>query len=243
VSRLPRLFVPGLPQLVTQRGNNRAHIFHDDADEARYLECLHEGLRETGVRLHAYVLMPDHVHLLLSAGEDAATGALMQQLGRRYVRWFNDRHRRTGTLWEGRYRSTVVEPQQYLLACHAYIELNPVRAGLVADPAFYGGSSCRHHLGLDADPYLTDHPMLWALGNTPFDRQAAYRRLLDSGLGSVTLEAIRFAAHRGWLLGEDARLPRESPGNRRLQPLPKGRPPARPIAAVAPRKRAAKTSS
>jgi len=242
VSRLPRLFVSGLPQLVTQRGNNRAHIFHDEADEARYLECLREGLRETGVRLHAYVLMPDHVHLLLSAAEEPATGALMQQLGRRYVRWFNDRHRRTGTLWEGRYRSTVVEPQQYLLACYAYIELNPVRAGLVADPAFYAGSSCRHHLGLDADPHLTDHPMFWALGNTPFDRQAAYRRLLDAGLSEAALEAIRFSAHRGWLLGEGAKFPRESVGNRRLGPLPKGRPPARPALRTISGKNPAKTN-
>lgn len=223
MSRLPRLYVPGLPQLLLQRGNNRMPVFADEVDFEQYRLHLREALRETGVALHAYVLMPDHVHLLLTPGDEKAVGSLMQRLGRRYVRWFNDRHKRTGTLWEGRYRSTVLAPESFLLACYGYVELNPVRAGLVADPAHYGWSSCRHHLGLERDPLVSDHALFWALGNTPFDRQAAYRHLLDEGNGKAQLEAIRYAAHRGWALGELAQ-PGEAEPNRRLAPLPKGRP-------------------
>jgi putative transposase len=168
-------------------------------------------------------MMPNHVHLLLSPGEQGAAGSLMQRLGRRYVRYFNDRHSRSGTLWEGRYRSTVVEPARYLLACYRYVELNPVRAGLVTDAARYQWSSCRHHLGFVSDPLLTDHSLYWALGNTPFERQAAYREILDSGELPTELDAIRHAAHRGWLLGEADRVS-DAGANRRIGPLPKGRP-------------------
>ncbi|WP_417069072.1 transposase [Niveibacterium terrae] len=224
MSRLARLFVPGLPQIVTLRGNNRCIVFNDETDCRRYLEWLREALRETGIKLHAWVLMPDHLHFLLSAPDEAATGRLMQQLGRRYVRWFNQRHQRSGTLWEGRYRSTVVEPGQFLLPCYRYIESNPVRSGLVPEPAFHPWSSCRHHLGLESDPLVSDHPGFWALGNTPFDRQAAYRRLLEAGIPDAELERIRYAAHRGWLLGEGDEDSFDAPVSRRLAPLPKGRP-------------------
>jgi putative transposase len=226
MARLPRLYVPGLPQLVTQRGNNRNILFTDDSDRNQFMAWLREAVRESELQLHAWVLMPDHVHLLLSSPTETGLGSLMQRLGRRYVRWFNDRHERTGTLWEGRYRSTVVEPSQYLLACYRYIEMNPVRAGLVSDPAFWGWSSCRAHLGLESDPFLTDHAAFWALGNTPFERQAAYRRLLEVGGSSRELEAIRYAAHRGWVLGD---LPEAltDAATRRTSPLPKGRPAGR----------------
>lgn len=222
MSRLPRLYLPGLPQLVLQRGNNRMSVFADETDFQQYRLHLREAAREAGVALHAYVLMPDHVHLLLTPGDEKGVGSLMQRLGRRYVRWFNDRHRRTGTLWEGRYRSTVLAPQRFLLACYAYAELNPVRAGLVAEPSLYPWSSCRHHLGLESDPLVTDHALFWGLGNTPFERQAAYRGLLEAGHSDAQLEAIRYAGHRGWGLGD---LPAgEVAPNRRLAPLAKGRP-------------------
>lgn len=224
MSRLARLFVPGLPQIVTLRGNNRCTVFHDETDCLAWLGWLREALRETGVKLHAWVLMPDHLHLLVSAPDGAATGRLLQHLGRRYVRWFNQRHQRSGTLWEGRYRSTVVEPATFLLPCYRYIESNPVRSGLVTEPGFYRWSSCRHHLGLEADPLVTDHPGFWALGNTPFDRQAAYRRLLDAAIPVTELERIRYASQRGWLLGDADEASFDAPVSRRTQPLPKGRP-------------------
>ncbi|MEC5399128.1 transposase [Uliginosibacterium sp. H1] len=225
MARLPRLFVPGMPQLLLQRGNDRLRLFDDEADHERYLSDLREAARESSVSLHAYVLMPDHVHLLVTAADEGGSGAMMQRLGRRYVRYFNDRHRRSGTLWEGRYRSTVVEPTAWLLACYRYLELNPVRAGLVSDPVHYGWSSCGHHLGVGQDPLIADHPLYWSLGNTPFERQATYRRMLDAGSPRQELEAIRYAAHRGWMLGEPpASRSGTPPPNRRSQPLPKGRP-------------------
>ncbi|MDQ7989077.1 MAG: transposase [Candidatus Dactylopiibacterium sp.] len=224
MSRLPRLFVPGFPQLITQRGNNRTAVFLDDEDYAQYLRHLREALRETGVQLHAWVLMPDHVHLLVSADAAPATGQVMQRLGRRYVRWFNDRHGRSGTLWEGRYRSTALEPDAWLLAASRYVELNPVRSGLVGSPEHHPWSSCRHHLGLERDPLVTDHAAYWALGNTPFERQAAWRTLLTAGEGQAALAAIRYAAHRGWMLGEAPAAPVDAPLVRRAAPLPRGRP-------------------
>lgn len=224
MARLPRLFVPGLPLLVMQRGINRSPIFTDDADFQHYLGVLRDAIREHGVQLHAYALMPDHVHLLFSAPDEAAASRTMQQLGRRYVRRFNDRHQRSGTLWEGRYRSTVVEPARFLIPCYRYLELNPVRAGLVNNPSDYAWTSCRHHLGLVRDALVTDHALFWALGNTPFEREARYRSLLESGPASDELAAIRYAAYRGWLLGELAPELGEPAPNRRTSPLPKGRP-------------------
>ena len=224
MSRLPRLYIPGLPQLIIQRGNNRTAVFTDEEDYAQYRSHLREAARETGVALHAYVLMPDHVHLLITSPDEGAAGNLMQRLGRRYVRWFNDRHHRSGTLWEGRYRSTVIEPGEWLLAASCYIELNPVRAGLAASAEHYLWSSCRHHLGLEPDPLISDHALYWGLGNTPFDRQAAYRKLLDAGIGLSELDCLRYAAHRGWMLGQAPAASLEIQPNRRLSPLPKGRP-------------------
>lgn len=224
MSRLPRLFVPGMPQLILQRGNNRSPVFTDETDFQQYRLHLREAAREAGIALHAYVLMPDHAHLLVSAPTEAAAGNLMQRLGRRYVRWFNDRHCRSGTLWEGRYRSTVVEPGEWLLAASRYIELNPVRAGHVVSPEHYLWSSCRHHLGLAPDPLISDHALYWGLGNTPFDRQAAYRALLDSGSPSSELASLRYAAHHGWMLGQVSVCSPDASPNRRLAPLPKGRP-------------------
>jgi putative transposase len=230
MARLARLYVAGMPQIIIQRGNNGALIFIDDADYEKYLQHLHEAARETGVALHAYVLMPDHVHLLITPPDEAASGKLMQRLGRRYVRWFNDLHFRTGTLWEGRYRSTVIEPSGWLLAASRYIELNPLRKGLCASAEHYVWSSCRHHLGLESDPIVTDHAFYWALGNTPFERHARYRALLDAGTSMSELDAIRYAAQRGWMLGSLPSTGIEAISSRRIEPLPKGRPRKRPSA-------------
>jgi putative transposase len=223
MSRLPRLHIPGLPQLILQRGNNRSSIFADETDYRTFRDMLRDSAREAAVPVHAYVLMPDHLHILATPPEQGAAGAMMQRLGRRYVRYFNNRHGRSGTLWDGRYRSTVIEPVAWLLPAYRYIEQNPVRAGIVGEAAHYPWSSCRHHLGLATDPLVADHAGYWALGNTPFDRQAAYRSLVEAAPGAAELEAIRFAAHRGWMLGE-VDLASEAGANRRITPLPKGRP-------------------
>jgi putative transposase len=186
MARQPRLTAPGFPHHVVQRGNNRQEVFRDSADCERYLALLTELSASMVTPVHAYVLMPNHVHLLLTPTESHSLGRLMQALGRRYVMWFNRRHTRTGTLWEGRYRACVIESERYLFACSRYIEMNPVRAGLVADPAEYRWSSYAHHVGLQPEPIIVEHPLIWSLGNTPFERQAAYRREHDAcGVGFV----------------------------------------------------------
>lgn len=225
MARLPRLTVAGLPHHVIQRGNNRQAIFLDEADCTRYLSDLDELGDRFGLALHGYVLMPNHVHLLATPRETQSLARVMQALGRRYVRYFNDRHRRTGSLWEGRYRSTVVESERYLLACMRYIDLNPVRAGLVAEPAPYRWSSHAHHVGLRVDPLITEHAVYWGLGNTPFERQLAYRTLFEHTQDPGEVEAIRFATHRGWALGENRFAGElEAVAGRRARPVRPGRP-------------------
>ncbi len=181
--------------------------------------------RQGPFAIHAYVLMPDHFHLLLTPADAQALSRGMQALGRRYVRWFNERHGRRGTLWEGRFRSTVLEPERYLVDCMRYIELNPARSALVADAASYPWSSMAHHLGLRVDPLVSDHPQFWSLGNTPFERQAAYRGLCAAPLDPTVLEQLRSSIHHGWPLGTrdfiDA-LRRKTA--RRLTRRPLGRP-------------------
>jgi REP-associated tyrosine transposase len=225
VARLARLAVAGCVHHVLQRGIDRRAIFRDEADFRRMLADLGGLLRAGGLALHAYVLMPDHFHLLLTPADAAALSRTMQALGRRYVRWFNQRHGRTGTLWEGRFRSTVIDPERYLLECMRYVELNPVRSALVADAATYPWSSLTHHLGLRIDPLITDHPQFWSLGNTPFERQAAYGRACAAPLDAHLVAQIRESTHRGWPLGTgeflDA-LARKTV--RRLTRRPVGRP-------------------
>jgi len=225
MARLPRLTAPGLPHHLIQRGNNRQSIFIDEADCVSYLHEFAELADGHGLAIHAYVLMPNHVHLLVTPMQRETLPKVMQALGRRYVRRFNDRHRRTGTLWEGRYRSTLIETDRYLLACMRYIEMNPVRGGLVNEPGHYRWSSHAHHIGLRLDPLITEHAVYWALGNTPFERQVAYRRLFEGGQEAAEIEAIRYATHRGWALGQQAFVESVSQSiGRRGAPRRAGRP-------------------
>ncbi len=197
MARLPRVAAAGYPHHVIQRGNNRQTVFREDVDYARYVGWLREVAAEHAIAVHAYVLMPNHVHLLVTPPADGALSRAMQSLGRRYVRWFNDKYSRSGTLWEGRFRSAPIDADRYLLACSRYIELNPVRAGIVSAPEQYRWSSYAHHAGIRVDPLVTDHPLVWALGNTPFERQLAYRRLFDEDLPAEILRSIRSATNRG----------------------------------------------
>jgi len=225
MARLPRLTAPGLPHHLIQRGNNRQAVFGDEADCVRYLDDLAELTARHGVAIHAYVLMPSHVHLLATPAAADALARVMQAMGSRYVRWFNARHGRTGTLWEGRFRSTVVQTDRYLLACMRYLESNPVRAGLVDEPSAFRWSSCRHHIGLRVDPLITEHAVFWGLGNTPFERQSAYRRLFEQGGGEEEIQAIRQATRRGWALGEPSFVEEVSvKAGRRASPVRPGRP-------------------
>jgi putative transposase len=225
MARLSRLTVAGYPHHIIQRGIDRREIFRDLRDHERMIADLRELSRQHALAIHAYVLMPNHLHLLATPADAGAVSKTMQSLGRRYVRWFNQRWGRTGTLWDGRFRCTVLDPDRYLLACARYVELNPMRIGLVADAAEYPWSSLAHHLGLRVDPLITEHPLMWSLGNTPFERQAAYRRLCETAIDSADLAAIRNATHCGWALGDQSFLQSLADRTtRRLVPIPVGRP-------------------
>ena len=226
MARQPRLTAPGYPHHVIQRGNNRQPIFLDDVDRRLFLDTLCTQAREHGVAVHAYVLMDNHVHLLLTPDTAEGLPKLMQALGRSYVRAFNARHGRTGTLWEGRYRSTVIEAERYLLACMAYIELNPVRAGMVAAPADFAWSSHAHHIGQRSDPLITPHALYWAMGDTPFARERAYGELVGARLQAGSHADLSRAVHAGWALGGDAFLDTlATQTSRRVSKAQVGRPP------------------
>ena len=227
MARLPRLTVAGYPHHIIQRGNNRQPIVLDDEDRSALLALLVEFARKHRVALHAWVLMDNHFHLLATPETAEGVPLWMQDVGRSYVRRFNNWHQRSGTLWEGRYRSTLVQTEGYLLACMAYIELNPVRAGMVADPRDYPWSSHLANIGQRTDRHLVPHPVYWALGNTPFAREAAYAQWVNAGLTARQQQAITDASIHGWALGDAgfvAALQKQT--ERRVVRARRGRPPA-----------------
>jgi putative transposase len=201
MARLPRLTLPGYPHHVIQRGNNRQAIFACAADYRVMLDLLEEKSKKFDVLVHAYVLMSNHLHLLATPQAADGLPKMMQAVGRSYVRYFNDTQKRSGTLWEGRYKSTVIQAARYLLACMVYIDLNPVRAGLVMQPQDYPWSSYLHYLGVRTDRLITPHALYWELGNTPFAREAAYAELVQSGINLVQQAALTDATLSGWALG------------------------------------------
>ena len=230
MARLPRLTVPGYPHHIIQRGNNRQAICSGPADYELLLSLIDEHARKQQVAIHAYVLMSNHFHLLATPETAEGIPQMMQAVGRRYVRTYNLRHARTGTLWEGRYKSTLIQAERYLLACMVYIDLNPVRAGMVAEPANYPWSSYQHYSGRKVDKLITPHPLYWELGNTPFAREQAYTELVRTGISDQQKRALTDSALRGWALGEPdyvADLQRRT--ERRVVPAKAGRPPLRRI--------------
>jgi len=206
MARLPRLTVAGHVHHVIHRGNNRQVVFASAENRLFFLGLLDQYARALDVAVHGYVLMNDHFHLLLTPGTPEGVTQLMQAIGRRYVRYFNALQGRSGTLWEGRFRSTVLEAATQVLPCMAYMDLNPVRAGLVAQPQDFAWSSYRHYAGLKPDKRLTPPAPYWDLGNTPFAREAAYCSFVQSGIGPQQVQALTFATLQGWALGSDAFL-------------------------------------
>ena len=203
MARLPRLTLPGYPHHVIQRGNNRQAIFASTADYQVLLDLLRDNAQKFGVAIHAYVLMSNHFHLLATPQTADGLPMMMQAVGRSYVRFFNNAQGRTGTLWEGRYRSTLIQTERYLLACMAYIDLNPVRAGMVGAAADYAWSSHGHLVGMRTDPVVTPHALYWELGNTPFARERAYADLVDVAPGSPRQAELTRGVHTAWALGGD----------------------------------------
>ena len=226
MSRLGRYFLADQPLHVIQRGNNRDAIFYADDDYARYRDWLSAAAVEYGCAIHAYVLMTNHVHLLMTPRDADSVPRAMQSLGRRYVGHVNAAYRRTGTLWEGRYRATPIDTEAYFLACCRYIELNPVRAGMVGAASEYRWSSWRTHALGDADATVADHPLYRALGTSAVDRQRAYRALFDQPLDATFIAELRAATNGGWALGTE-RFKRQIAQalERRVTPASPGRPP------------------
>jgi putative transposase len=201
--RKPRFYLSGVPAHIVQRGNCRQATFFDDADYTRYLGWLREGAMREGCAIHAYALMTNHVHLLVTPQDAGAISRLIQFVGRRYVTYVNDCYARSGSLWEGRHKGCVISSDGYLLACMRYIELNPVRAGMVAAPGNYRWSSYRvNSTGGDQDA-ITPHPAYLALGRDPDTRGAAYRALFRIALESDDLHAIRATVQTGTPLGNE----------------------------------------
>ena len=201
--RRPRILLPDYPLHIVQRGINREPCFFAEEDYHCYLHWLEEAARDCGCSIHAYVLMTNHVHLLLTPGESGAPARLMQSLGRRYVQYANCHYRRTGSLWEGRYKASVVQAEGYLLACMRYIELNPVRAAMAADPAAYRWSSYRANGLAQSDARLTPHPLYLGLDPDPASRCKAYRALFRPKLDADAASEVREALKLGMPLGSE----------------------------------------
>jgi len=225
MARLPRICPPGIPQHVIQRGNNRSICFAAEQDFSAYANWLKEYSQKFQVAVHAWVFMTNHVHLLVTPTNGGGLSTMMQALGRRYVQYFNYRYRRSGTLWEGRFKSSLVQSESYLLQCYRYIELNPVRADMVDDPSKYAWSSygC-NGLGIETD-LCTPHDEYLKLGNSKVKRQLAYRALINTHVDGELLEQIRGSVNKGLALG-NARFKDEVETlyGRRVRPAKMGRP-------------------
>ncbi len=232
MARLPRFFIAGLPLHIVQRGNNRNAIFSCPADYAFLHETLTRLAYQHGVAVHAYVLMTNHLHLLATPSLAISVPKTMQALGRLYVARYNWRYGRTGTLWEGRYRATIVEDARYLIACMRYIELNPVRAELVTHPAEYRWSSFRANARGVRDTLVEQHTIYRQLGACAAARQVAYRALFDFELPDHDIDEIRDATQHAWALGSDDFRSKVGLQARRAQRSPIGRPPKRHCAAA-----------
>ena len=221
--RLPRLNMPGVAQHVVQRGNNRQVTFFGDEDYAVYLDKLKEYGKKYQVAIHAYVLMTNHVHLLVTPSTNEGVSKLMQSLGRYYVRYVNQTYNRTGTLWEGRFKSTLVDSEQYFLLVSRYIELNPVAADMVNHPVEYPWSSYHGNAEGKKIGLLTPHASYIELGNNPKKRKAAYRELFKHHIPDYTIKEIQDATNKAWVLGADRfKAQIEQQVGRRASPLPRG---------------------
>lgn len=225
MARLPRLVLPSQPHYVLQRASNGQALFQDAADYAAFLGWLRTAARTFKVAIHAYALTPQRFDLLLSPAHEAALGQMMQWIGRYYVPYFNQKYGRSGALWQGRYKTSVIDPAHYFLICSRYLESTPVQAGLAGQPLDYAWSSYAHHAGVRSDPVVTDHALYWGLGNTPFEREAAYQQLMQQSLPLDTVKTVERAVLKGWPLGSDPfKQALEDTLKRQVMPAKRGRP-------------------
>ncbi|HEV7915338.1 MAG TPA: transposase [Albitalea sp.] len=225
MARLPRLVVAGQLHLLVQRSHAGHPVFRSDADFASYRSALIASAAEQGVAIHAYALTPSQVLLLVTPQTGTALSRMLQAVGRRFGADYNRRHGRSGVLWEGRFRTTVVDADAHFLDCCRHVEWQPVLAGLVATPQDHAWSSAGHHGGQRQDAAITEHRRYWSLGNTPFEREASYRRLLEQPLPATMESRLSLASLKGWAVGDAAFIQRiEAQAGRRVAPLPRGRP-------------------
>ncbi|MCP3942080.1 MAG: transposase [Desulfobacteraceae bacterium] len=201
--RRPRIIVPGIPLHIIQRGNNRQACFFADEDYCFYLDCLQEYSLSTNCAIHAYVLMTNHVHLLLTPKHIESAGNLMKRLGQRYVQYINRSYKRSGTLWEGRFRSSIIQQDLYLLTCQRYIEMNPVRAGMVNHPGEYNWSSYRVNGQGEPSEMIIHHPLYGDLGHGDEERVSAYREFFMNELDPVEIDKVRKATNGNFALGSN----------------------------------------
>ena len=225
IPRKPRFYLPGVPAHIVQRGNNRAPVFFAEEDYLAYREWLAEGAKKHGCEIHAYVLMSNHVHILLTPHGRDATSRLVQFVGRNYVTYMNRTYRRTGTLWEGRHKGNPVGDDEHVLACYRYIELNPVRAGMVTAPGEYRWSSYLANAEDVPDKLVSPHDIYRELGPTGEERRLAYRDFFRNELEPDQVHAIRTTAQTGTPLGNDRfRSQVEEVIGRRVGQARRGRP-------------------
>jgi putative transposase len=223
--RRPRIHLDNIPLHIVQRGHNREPCFFGEEDYQAYLYWLGEALKKEHCSLHAYALMTNHVHLLITPKKAEAVPRLIIALGRRYVQYINTTYRRTGTLWDSRYKSSLIQAGTYLLTCQRYIELNPVRAAMVEDPAHYRWTSYRHNALGQANPYLAPHSVYLALGKDGKDRQAVYRALFRAQLDKAAIDDIRLALNQNQPLGDSRFYAKiEAVTGQRREARPRGRP-------------------
>lgn len=201
MARLPRFDMPGVAQHIVQRGNDRLPCFAAERDYIRYLQDLRDAAQENDCAIHAYVLMTNHVHLLVTPEKSTAISSMMQALGRRYVGYFNRHYHRTGTLWEGRFKSCLVDSDDYVLRCYRYIELNPVRARMVSLPSAYRWSSYRYNVEGVSDPIIKPHETYSSLGKCGSDRRLVYSGYLSEALIGAEVMEIRSYLQLGRVLG------------------------------------------
>ncbi|HMW21009.1 MAG TPA: transposase [Nitrosomonas sp.] len=223
MARLPRFVLVGHPQHIIIRGNNREPVFNAEEDYRFFLDKLADAAKKHQCDIHAYVLMTNHVHLLATPHKAESIAKMMQMLGRYYVQYYNYTYQRTGTLWEGRYKASLIDSEQYALLCYRYIELNPLRADMVKHPSEYPWSSYRSNALGQYDALITPHSMYIALDQDEAQRQARYRDLFNGQIDEQNLASIREATNKAWVLGSDYFKQKiEAQLNRRADKLTKG---------------------
>lgn len=224
MARQPRLIVPNLPHYIHQNGNNKQQVFLEAEDYQYFLRWLDESAQKFSVLLHAYALMPSHVQLMATPKDDDGLAKMMQWIGRHYVPYFNHKYNRSGTIWEGRYKTTIVDPVQQVI-CAQYIELAPIIDQVVTEQEHYAWTSYQHHIGTRHDTFITPVKEYWLLGNTPFERELNYKKNAEAFIGSKKLKEVAQVLKKSGILGEVSFVQKlEQQLGKSLIPQKRGRP-------------------